>query len=221
LEAVPIRRVRGFSKNALYSRLLIFVGTASAWPLRSPTPIDRTRLAAGLTSKTRTGKLPEMEVVVLSDSHLSAGFDAVGDQVLRAVTEADVVLHAGDVTSRQALEDLRGLAETYAVLGNNDHDLAGILQESRMLELAGVRIALVHDSGATKGRARRLYRRFPNADLVVFGHSHVPVNEVGEQNQIIFNPGSPTQRRSQPHRTFGRMSLAGGRVQRRYIEILD
>ena len=123
--------------------------------------------------------------------------------------------------TRQALEDLRGLAETYAVLGNNDHDLVGLLQETRMLELAGVRIALVHDSGATKGRARRLYRRFPNADLVVFGHSHVPVNEVGEQNQIIFNPGSPTQRRSQPHRTFGRMTLAGGPVQRRSIEILD
>ena len=179
------------------------------------------RLTAGLTSRTWTGKLPEMEVVILSDSHLSAGLDAVGDQVLRAVTKADVVLHAGDVTSRQALEELGAMAETYAVLGNNDHDLAGILQESRMLELGGVRVALVHDSGATKGRAKRLHRRFPNADLVVFGHSHVPVDEVGEQNQILFNPGSPTQRRSQPHRTFGRMSFAGGRVQRRCIEIVD
>ncbi len=113
------------------------------------------------------------------------------------------------------------MVETYAVLGNNDHDLVGILQESRMLELEGVRIALVHDSGATKGRAGRLYRRFPIADLVVFGHSHVPVNEIGEQNQILFNPGSPTQRRSQPHRTYGRMRFAEGRVQRRRIEIVD
>jgi uncharacterized protein len=94
-----------------------------------------------------------MELVVLSDSHLSAGFDAVGAQILHAVTEADVVLHAGDVTSRQALEELGALVETYAVLGNNDHDLVGILQESRMLELAGGRIALVHDSGATLTRA--------------------------------------------------------------------
>jgi uncharacterized protein len=166
------------------------------------------------------GNVAEIEVVVLSDSHLSAGLEAVGDQVLRAVTKADVVLHAGDVTSRQALEELGAMVETYAVLGNNDHDLVGILQETRVLELGGVRIALVHDSGATRGRARRLYRRFPNADLVVFGHSHVPVDEVGEQNQILFNPGSPTQRRSQLHRTFGRMRFAGGRVQRRRIEIV-
>jgi len=174
-----------------------------------------------LTPRTWIGKLPYMEVVVLSDSHFSAGFEAVGDQVLRAVSKADVVLHAGDVTSRQALEELGAMVETYAVLGNNDHDLVGILQETRMLELGGVRVALVHDSGATKGRARRLYRRFPNADLVVFGHSHIPVDEVGEQNQILFNPGSPTQRRSQPHRTFGRIRFTGGRVQRRHIEIVD
>jgi putative phosphoesterase len=161
-----------------------------------------------------------MEVVVLSDSHLTRGIDGVGARVLSAVARADVVLHAGDITSRQALAELEAMAETYAVLGNNDGDLEGLLPESRLLELGGVQIAMVHDSGPRQGRARRVHSRFPDADLVVFGHSHVPVDEVGVGEQLLFNPGSPTQRRSQPHRTFGRLRLGGGRVLRRQIEIL-
>jgi hypothetical protein len=161
-----------------------------------------------------------MEVVVLSDSHLTKGLAGVGPQVLEAVAKADVVLHAGDVTSRQALAELEALAETYAVLGNNDRDLQGLLPESRLLELGGVQIAMIHDSGPRAGRPRRLQRRFPDADVVVFGHSHVPVDEVGEHEQLLFNPGSPTQRRAQPHRTFGRLRLSGGRVLHRQIEIL-
>jgi uncharacterized protein len=115
---------------------------------------------------------------------------------------------------------LEALAETYAVLGNNDRDLRGLLPESRLLELGGVRVAMVHDSGSRAGRPRRLRRRFPDADLVVFGHSHVPVDEVGEEEQLLFNPGSPTQRRSQPHRSFGRLRLGGGQVLSHRIEVL-
>jgi putative phosphoesterase len=159
-----------------------------------------------------------VEVIVLSDSHLKAGFAAIGAQVLHAIREADVVLHAGDITSRQALAELESMAETYAVLGNNDLDLAGVLPESRLLELEGVHLALVHDSGAKKGRGARLHRRFPAADVVVFGHSHIPIDESTEQGQLHFNPGSATQRRSQPHRTFGRLRLSGGCVQSHSIE---
>ena len=161
-----------------------------------------------------------MEVVVLSDSHLTGGLDALGPQIIKAVARADVVLHAGDITSRRALAELEAVAETYAVLGNNNHALEGILPESRYLDLGGVHVAMVHDSGPRKGRPRRLRRRFPDADLVIFGHSHIPVDEVGEEEQLLFNPGSPTQRRSQPHRTFGRLRLGGGQILRRRIEIL-
>jgi putative phosphoesterase len=162
-----------------------------------------------------------MEVVVLSDSHLTKGLDGLGDQVLEAVAKADVVLHAGDVTSRRALAELEELSETYVVLGNNDRDLQGLLPASRLLELGGVQIAMIHDSGPRAGRPRRLHRRFPDAHLVVFGHSHVPVDEVGEDEQLLFNPGSPTQRRAQPHRSFGRLFLGGGQVLRRQIEIVS
>jgi len=164
--------------------------------------------------------LPAMEVVVLADTHLTGGLSTIADQVLEAVAHADVVLHAGDVTSRQALAELQTLAHTYAVLGNNDHDLRGILPESRLFDLDGVRVALVHDSGSTKGRPARLHRRFPDAGLVVFGHSHVPIDECGVEGQVLFNPGSATQRRAQPHRTFGRLHIANGRVEHRHIEIV-
>jgi len=178
------------------------------------------RFATRLTSKTLTAKLHEMEVVVLSDTHLVGTLDALSDQVLEAVRKADVVLHAGDITSRQALVELEAAAKTYAVLGNNDHELVGVLPESRLLDLGGVSVALVHDSGASKGRAARLHRRFPSADLVVFGHSHIPIDEMGDQHQFLFNPGSATQRRRQPHRTFGRLRLSEGRVQDRRIEVV-
>ena len=97
-----------------------------------------------------------MEVVVLSDSHLTRGLHGIDPQVLDAVTRADVVLHAGDITSAEALAELRELAETYAVLGNNDRDLQGVLPESLLVELGGVHIAMVHDSGTRTGRPRRL-----------------------------------------------------------------
>jgi putative phosphoesterase len=182
--------------------------------------VDGQPLEGRLTAWARTDMLREMEVVVLADSHLTRGLSPIGDQVLEAVAQADVVIHAGDVTSRQALEELQTMTKTYAVFGNNDHELVGILPETRLFELAGIRLALVHDSGPAKGRPTRLHRRFPEADLVIFGHSHVPMDELGIEGQILFNPGSATQRRSQPHRTFGRLHLAHGQIEQRHIEIV-
>jgi putative phosphoesterase len=161
-----------------------------------------------------------MEVVVMADSHLSGGLDALGTPLLDALAAADVGLHAGDVTSPRALAELESLAETYAVLGNNDRLLVGALPKTLQFDLEGVCIAMVHDSGARQGRPHRLRRWFPDADLVVFGHSHVPTNENGDQSQLLFNPGSPTQRRAQPHRTFGRLRIDEGRILHHEIEIL-
>ena len=96
----------------------------------------------------------------------------------------------------------------HAVLGNNDHGLVGCLPERLELEIGGLRLAVVHDSGARVGRAGRLRRWFPQADLVVFGHSHQPVNELGEGGQRLFNPGSPTQRRQAPVATYGWVTIA-------------
>jgi putative phosphoesterase len=128
------------------------------------------------------------------------------------MVEADLVLHAGDVTAPEALEEMQALAPIRAVLGNNDTQLMGHLPERLELDLGGVRLAMVHDSGARAGRAGRLHRWFPEAAVVVFGHSHIPVCEEGVEGQLLLNPGSPTDKRSQPVFTMGELILEEGRV---------
>lgn len=154
---------------------------------------------------------------MLSDTHLKAGIGGLPVPVLEALAAADVILHAGDVVSPLALEELRTLGAAHVVLGNNDHELAGTLPGTVELDLAGVRVAMVHDAGAKKGRAARLSRRFGDADAVVFGHSHQPVSEPGVGGQLLFNPGSPTQRRRASERSFGRLTLVAGRIERAAI----
>jgi putative phosphoesterase len=153
------------------------------------------------------------QLVVLSDTHIRRGSTRrLPPAVYAALETADLVLHAGDVVTGELLEELAGFASTLAVLGNNDTDLVGQLPEERLFTVDGLRIAMVHDSGVRKGREARLHRRFPSADLVVFGHSHIPVDAAGLDGQRLFNPGSPTERRSQPVHTFGRLHIADGRL---------
>lgn len=161
-----------------------------------------------------------MKVVVLADTHLRGGLDRLPAEVVAALRQCDAILHAGDVTSHRALDELRAFGAVHAVLGNNDADLVGRLPVEIRIELAGVRIAMVHDSGPAKGRAARLSRRYPDARIVVFGHSHVPLVEMGNGDQLLFNPGSPTQRRLQPHPTYGRLRLEQGEVVAREIVAL-
>jgi len=161
-------------------------------------------------------------VVVLSDTHLrDDGGRRLPDPVYAALREADVVLHCGDVVERALLEELATCAPVHAVLGNNDVKLRGVLPERLLVELDGVRVGMVHDSGPTKGRAVRVHRAFPECDVVVFGHSHAPVDELGVDGQRLFNPGSPTQRRMQPHPSFGVLDLERGRVTGHRIVVLD
>lgn len=164
-----------------------------------------------------------LRVVVIADTHLRRSWPnrrlpAAAEQVLAT---ADVILHAGDITQAEHLDDLARYGPVHAVLGNNDPELMGVLPETLELELAGVHIAMIHDSGPTRGRERRLHERFPHADVVVFGHSHIPWNAPGEAGQLLFNPGSPTERRRQPHRTIGVLELADGRVVDARTEVVD
>jgi uncharacterized protein len=156
-------------------------------------------------------------VLVVSDTHRKAGGDPLPAPVLEALAGADVVLHAGDVTNRALLDDLGAHAPVHAVLGNNYDATLAHLPERLELDLAGVRVAMIHDSGARKGRERRLRRWFPDADLVVFGHSHDPVDAEGIEGQRLFNPGSPTQRRRQPQPSYGIVDLADGRITRHEV----
>ena len=125
----------------------------------------------------------------------------------------DAILHAGDVCMPDVLDELSAWAPVHAVHGNNDgRDVAAWgAPDTLLLDLAGLPVAMIHDSGPAVGRPARLRRMFPDAALVVFGHSHVPLNEVHD-GQRIFNPGSPTDRRRQPRGTMGLLEIDAGRL---------
>jgi putative phosphoesterase len=160
-------------------------------------------------------------VVVLADTHIRrTGTRKLPDTAYPHLEAADVILHAGDILVAEVLDELGTFAPVHAVLGNNDAELAGALPETCSLTIDGVRIDMVHDSGPATGRAGRMHRRFPDADVVVFGHSHIPWDDAGVDGQRLFNPGSPTERRSQPHRTLGTLDIDDGRVAGSRIHVL-
>lgn len=131
-----------------------------------------------------------------------------------------MILHAGDIVVPEVIQELAAYAPVHAVLGNNDHELVGQLPEAVTVDLAGVRVGMMHNSGPRAGRPARLKRRFPDADVVVFGHSHIPVDERGVEGQLLFNPGSPTERRRQPYHTIGVLEFEDGAVVGHRIQVV-
>ena len=148
---------------------------------------------------------------MLADTHIRDGsardLPAV---VWDLAAGVDAILHGGDVLGHELLSRLSTTAPTYAVLGNNDRELAGAVPERRIVELEGMQIGMVHDSGSRGGRAKRLHRWFPECGVVVFGHSHEPCDEPGVGGQRLFNPGSAIERRRQLHRTIGLLEVVDG-----------
>lgn len=127
---------------------------------------------------------------------------------------ADHILHAGDVVDPAVLDELKSLAPTTAVIGNCDAlDVKewGATDEAE-LELGGINIAMLHDSGPSKGRWERMRKRFPAARVVVFGHSHIPLNE-DRDGLLLFNPGSPTWKRRAPFTSMGLLWIEKGDVE--------
>jgi putative phosphoesterase len=133
--------------------------------------------------------------------------------VAEHLRDVDLILHAGDVCTASVLDELAAFAPVHAVLGNNDGpDVAAWgAPETLELDLAGLRVGMIHDSGPADGRGARLRRRFPTADLVVFGHSHIPMDRT-EAGLRFVNPGSPTDRRRQPHGTIGVLRVEEGHI---------
>jgi putative phosphoesterase len=145
-------------------------------------------------------------LAVVSDTHLPRGARRLPDACVARMRSADLILHAGDFVTLAVLEEIQALGPpVMAVHGNVDEPAVLMrLPAARMVEADGARIAMVHDAGAAAGRLERMRRRFPGADAVVFGHSHIPLHESDFDGGFqIFNPGSPTDRRRQPRHTMG------------------
>lgn len=143
-------------------------------------------------------------IAVLADTHMPKGKRALPEACVARIREADALIHAGDFSASSVLDELRALCPVVlAVHGNvDDAELRRELPEALEVEVGRHTVAVVHDAGPSKGRLERLRARFPEADAVVFGHSHLPLHEQRDGFQI-FNPGSPTERRRAPRPSVG------------------
>ncbi|KQV65050.1 phosphodiesterase [Nocardioides sp. Root122] len=143
-------------------------------------------------------------LLLLADTHLPKRAMDLPAEVWAAVEEADVVIHAGDWVDIRLLDELEARSQRLVgVHGNNDHGvLRERLPEVARVELDGVRIGVVHETGQAKGREERMAQAFPDLDVLVFGHSHIPWDTTAESGLRLLNPGSPTDRRRQPHCTY-------------------
>jgi uncharacterized protein len=161
-----------------------------------------------------------VRIVAISDTHIPDFAKRLPTELYAPLRRADLILHAGDVTSPEVLEELATLAPVHAALGNGDGpgvEAWGAVPEV-LLDVGKLRLAVVHDSGPRQGRERRMARRFPDADVVVFGHSHIPV-DFRADGLHLFNPGSPTWKRRQPAPTYGELFVTGRRVRSRIVEL--
>jgi uncharacterized protein len=153
-------------------------------------------------------------IAAISDTHLPRGSRRIPASCLEQLKSADLILHAGDISTAQVLAEIEAIGPPVrAVHGNVDSpELRERLPEALEVRTPdGARIAMLHDAGPAKRRLERMRARFPDAAAVVFGHSHIPLHEERDGFQI-FNPGSPTDRRRQPRHTMGIARAAGGRL---------
>jgi putative phosphoesterase len=147
---------------------------------------------------------------VIADTHIPRRARTLPENLLPHLKQANLILHAGDLMNLTLLSEMASYAPVRAVKGNLDPPELK-LPEVLQFEFGGARIAMIHDSGRKKGRRSRMKRRFPEARVVIFGHSHIPWLEDAE-GLLLLNPGSPTDRRRQPEHTFALLWVEEGEV---------
>jgi putative phosphoesterase len=161
-----------------------------------------------------------VKVAVIADTHTRGQSRPVPTGAWPFLETADHILHAGDVVEPALLDELEALAPLTVVMGNCDaFDIRarGATVEATV-ELGGVRIAMTHDSGTREGRRARMRKRFPDARVVVFGHSHMPANE-DDGDLLLFNPGSPTWKRMAPYTSMGLLWIENGTVEGEIVPV--
>lgn len=196
-----------------WNAAIIFVPkSVGGWPPTAPTatmrPFELWRGGTGLVD-TRG-----MHLLLIADTHLPKRAKALPGEVWDAVSAADVVIHAGDWVDVALLDELAARsARTIGVYGNNDGpELRNRLPEIARAELDGVRLAVIHETGPGQGRETRCDRWFPDTDVLVFGHSHIPWDTTTPRGLRLLNPGSPTDRRRQPHCTYLTAAISGEQI---------
>ena len=159
----------------------------------------------------------DVRLLLIADTHVPRRARDLPEAVWAEVERADVVVHAGDWTELALLDRLearlRAGQRLVGVVGNNDGpDLQARLPEVARVDLDGLRLAVVHETGAATGRERRCDQQFPDTDVLVFGHSHIPWDTTTDRGMRLLNPGSPTDRRRQPDHTYLTASVVAGQL---------
>ncbi|HEY8199896.1 MAG TPA: metallophosphoesterase family protein [Actinomycetota bacterium] len=160
-----------------------------------------------------------LRIGVIADTHIPARSRVLPPAILEAFDGVDAILHAGDLNVRDVLVELEAVAPVHGVLGNNDDwSLHGVLPERARLDLGGLAIGMIHDSGQTQGRRRRLAAAFPGCRVVVFGHSHQPfVDDDG--SLLLLNPGSAVDPRRARVPTVAILEIADSQPKATLLEL--
>ncbi|MDN3026764.1 metallophosphoesterase [Streptomyces sp. S.PB5] len=155
-----------------------------------------------------------MRLLLISDTHLPKRAKHLPGPLLAELPRADVVFHAGDWVDTATLDLLERLSSRLiGVYGNNDGpELRARLPETAYAELGGLRWGVIHETGPAQGRETRCAARFPDLDVLVFGHSHIPWDTTAPSGLRLLNPGSPTDRRRQPYCTYMTATVDDGRL---------
>ena len=160
------------------------------------------------------GREKGVRLLLIADTHVPTRARELPGEVWAAVDEADVVIHAGDWVQVALLDRLEERAgRLIGVWGNNDGpQLRQRLPEVARFDAEGLRIAVVHETGPAAGRERRCAESFSDVDVLVFGHSHIPWDTTAPSGLRLLNPGSPTDRRRQPHATYVTAEVRAGQL---------
>ena len=184
---------------------------------RAPKP------AAGEASPGAPAQDDGVRLLLIADTHVPGRARDLPARLWDEVARADVVVHAGDWVSPDLLDRLQArAARLIACWGNNDGPaLRARLPERADATLDGVRLTVIHETGAAAGRDARMSRRYPDSDVLVFGHSHIPWDTTTETGLRLLNPGSPTDRRRQPHCSYMTAEAANGQLRDVAVHFLE
>lgn len=152
-------------------------------------------------------------LLLISDTHVPGRARVLPDAVRVAADRADLIVHAGDWVTASVVDDLMSHGEVLGVHGNNDGpDVRALLPEVARREIEGVRLAVIHETGDARRRHERMDAAFPQTDVLVFGHSHIPWDTVTSSGLRLLNPGSPTDRRRQPRCSIMTLTVDAGEL---------
>jgi hypothetical protein len=161
-----------------------------------------------------------MEIAIIADTHLPRGPRRLPETCVERLRSAELIIHAGDLMELSVLRELETYGPVLAVHGNvDDAEVRRALPALAVVPVGEQHIYVIHDAGPSYRRLERLRSRFPEADAVVFGHSHIPLHARDSDGFQIFNPGSPTERRRSPHHTMGMARAMATGIEFELIEL--